>query len=68
MTILHSKVYLKQDTKLDDVRLIIGNYPRAYLDDDNYIVYYNDVPDEVYELIEELFPFKYRVELATETF
>lgn len=68
MTIIHSKVYLKQDTNLDDVRLILGDYPRACLDDDNYVVYYNDAPDDVNELIEELFPFKYRAELTTETF
>lgn len=68
MTIIHSKVYLKQDTNLDDVRLILGDYPRARLDEDNYVVYYNDAPDDVNELIEELFPFKYSAELTTETF
>ena len=68
MTIAHMKLYLRQDADMMAVREIVAAYDRAYLDEDNYIVYYNTTPELVTKLIGELHIFKYSVEITNETF
>lgn len=68
MTIFHLKLWLKQDADMLAVREIVAAYEGAKLDEDNYIVYYNTYPNKVTELAEELFPFRYGMEVTHETF
>lgn len=68
MTIYHMKLWLKQDADMLAVREIVAAYEGAVLDEDNYIVYYNTYPNKVTELTEELFPFRYGMEVTHETF
>lgn len=68
MTIFHLKMLLKQDADMAAVREIVAAYDGAHLDEDNYIVYYNTYPNKVGELIEELHPFKYSLEITRETY
>lgn len=68
MTIYHMKLWLKQDADMLAVREIVAAYEGAILDEDNYIVYYNTYPNKVTELTEELFPFRYGMEVTHETF
>ena len=68
MTIYHMKLWLKQDADMLAVREIVAAYEGAILDEDNYIVYYNTYPNKVTELTEELFPFRYGMEVTRETF
>lgn len=68
MMIAHMKLYLRQDADMIAVREIVAAYDRAYLDEDNYIVYYNTIPELVTKLIGELHIFKYSVEITNETF
>lgn len=68
MTIYHLKLWLKQDADMNAVREIVAAYEGAKLDNDNYIVYYNAELREVGQLISELHPFKYRVEITNEVF
>lgn len=68
MTIAHMKLWLKQDADMNAVREIVAAYKGAKLDEDNYIVYYNTYPNKVTELVEELFPFRYGMEVTHETF
>lgn len=67
-TIAHMKLWLKQDADMNAVREIVAAYEGAKLDDDNYIVYYNTEPRKVTQLIGELHPFKYGVEITNEVF
>lgn len=67
-TIAHMKLWLKQDADMNAVREIVAAYEGAKLDDDNYIVYYNTEPRKVNQLIGELHPFKYGVEITNEVF
>ena len=68
MTIYHLKLWLRQDADMLAVREIVAAYDGAQLDEDNYIVYYNTYPNKVIELTEELFPFRYGMEVTHETF
>lgn len=68
MTIYHLKLWLRQDADMAAVREIVAAYDGAKLDEDNYIVYYNTHPNKVIELTEELFPFRYGMEVTHETF
>lgn len=68
MTIAHLKLLLKQDSDMMAVREIVNAYDGAYLDEDNYIVYYNTAPEKVTKLIGELHIFKYSVEITNEVF
>ena len=68
MTIYHLKLWLRQDADMLAVREIVAAYDGAKLDEDNYIVYYNTYPNKVIELTEELFPFRYGMEVTHETF
>lgn len=68
MIIFHLKLWLKQDADMLAVREIVDAYKGAKLDEDNYIVYYNTYPNKVTELAEELFPFRYGMEITHETF
>lgn len=68
MTIYHLKLFLKQDADMLAVREIVAAYEGAKLDEENYIVYYNTYPNKVTELSEELFPFRYGMEVTHETF
>ena len=68
MTIYHMKLWLKQDADMLAVKEIVAAYEGAILDEDNYIVYYNTYPNKVTELTEELFPFRYGMEVTHETF
>lgn len=67
-TIAHMKLWLKQDADMNAVKEIVAAYEGAKLDDDNYIVYYNTEPRKVNQLIGELHPFKYGVEISNEVF
>lgn len=66
MIISHLKMMLKQDADMNAVREIVAAYDGAKLDDDNYIVYYNGWPQKAIELVEELHPFKYGLEINRE--
>lgn len=68
MTIYHLKLQLKQDADMLAVREIVAAYEGAQLDEDNYMVFYNTYPNKVTELSEELFPFRYGMEVSHETF
>lgn len=68
MVIYHLKLWLRQDADMAAVREIVAAYDGAKLDEDNYIVYYNTYPNKVIELTEELFPFRYGMEVTHETF
>ena len=68
MTIAHMKLWLRQDADMNAVREIVAAYEGAKLDDDNYIVYYNNELRKAGQLIEELHAFKYRVEITNEVF
>jgi len=68
MTISHMKMLLKQDADMAAVEEIVTAYDGAKLDEDNYIVYYNTYPNKVGELIEELHPFKYSIEVTREVY
>lgn len=68
MTIYHLKLLLKQDCDMAAVREIVNAYEGAKLDEDNYVVYFNTYPNKVMELVEELFPFRYGMEVTHETF
>lgn len=68
MTISHLKILIRQDADILAVREIVDAYKGAMLDENNYVVYYNDSPTKVNELIEELYPFKYSAELHNEVF
>ena len=68
MTIYHLKLWLKQDADMNAVREIVAAYEGAKLDDDNYIVYYNNELMKAGQLINELHMFKYRVEITNEVF
>ena len=67
-TIAHMKLWLKQDADMNAVREIVAAYKGAKLDGDSYIVYYNTEPRKVNQLIGELHPFKYGVEITNEVF
>lgn len=66
MTITHMKLWLKQDADMNAVKEIVAAYEGAKLDDDNYIVYYNNETRKVNQLIGELHTFKYGVEISNE--
>lgn len=68
MRIAHLKLILNQDADMAAVKEIVAAYEGAKLDEDNYIVYYNTYPNKVMELVEELFPFRYGMEVTNETF
>lgn len=68
MIISHLKLWLRQDADMLAVKEIIAAYEKASLDEDNYIVYYNDEPHKVTKLLEELFPFRYGMDMTNETF
>lgn len=68
MRITHLKLFLNQDADMAAVREIVAAYEGAKLDEDNYIVFYNTYPNKVYELVEELFPFRYGMEVTNEVF
>lgn len=68
MIITHLKLTLNQDADMAAVKEIVAVYEGAELDEDNYIVYYNTYPNKVMELAEELFPFRYGMEVTNETF
>lgn len=68
MIIAHLKLTLNQDTDMAAVKEIVAAYEGAELDENNYIVYYNTYPNKVMELAEELFPFRYGMEVTNETF
>lgn len=68
MRIAHLKLTLNQDADMAAVKEIVAAYEGAKLDEDNYIVYYNTYPNKVMELVEELFPFRYGMEVTHETF
>lgn len=68
MIIFHLKLWLRQDADMLAVREIVAAYEGAKLDEENYIVYYNTYPNKVTELSEELFPFRYGMEVTHETF
>lgn len=68
MTIYHLKLWLRQDADMLAVKEIVAAYKGAKLDEDNYIVYYNTTPNKVTELADELFPFRYGMEVTHETY
>lgn len=68
MIIAHLKLTLNQDADMAAVKEVVTAYEGAELDEDNYIVYYNTYPNKVMELAEELFPFRYGMEVTNETF
>lgn len=68
MIIAHLKLTLNQDADMAAVKEIVAVYEGAELDENNYIVYYNTYPNKVMELAEELFPFRYGMEVTNETF
>jgi hypothetical protein len=68
MTIAHMKMLLRQDADIIAVEEIVSAYENAKLDEDNYVVYCNDEPRIVMQLIEELHPFKYGLEITNEVF
>lgn len=68
MTIAHLKLWLRQDADMLKVKEIVSDYNGAFLDDDNYIVYYNTQPNKVIELSDKLLPFRYNSEIVNETF
>lgn len=68
MTLAHFTMYLRQDSDIVAVREIVKAYDGAYLDEDNYIVYYNRDPFKVDGLAAELQPFRYSQEITNEVF
>lgn len=68
MVIHHLKLWLRQDADLLAVREIVRAYPGAFLDDDDFIVYFNSSPARVSALVGELLSFRYKSTLDIESF
>lgn len=68
MTIYHMKLWLNKDADMDTVKEIVDVYEGAKLDENTYTVYFDTYPNKVLELAEELFPFRYGMEVTHETF
>lgn len=66
--IRHLKLLLRQDCDIIAVKEIVNAYKKAYLDEDNYIVYYNTEPDRVDDLVAELHYFIYGLTIDDEYF
>lgn len=68
MVIHHLKLWLRQDADLLAVREIVRAYPGAFLDDDDFIVYFNSSPGKVSALVSELLSFRYKSTTDVESF
>lgn len=68
MNIFHLELMLNQDCDMDNVKQIVASYEGAELDENNYIVYYNTCLEKVIDLLEQLYPYRYGIEVTKETF